>query len=170
MVQIAKQVMGKLTRLQDGNPDTGLPRTSSERQSLLAARTGRRAEAPARPLRRSCFRWRCRARRTTRAAFAGRSSATASKDQARRSGRVSSRPQMSNAPAGDQALAFSADCLHVGLWRKRRPTLDGLHAAGFRILPEDQPDFPFWSEGDCHRGQDVPVSPRTSPAKPSNTC
>jgi hypothetical protein len=25
---------------------------------------------------------------------------------------------------------------------------DGLHRAGFRILPENEPDFPFWSEGD----------------------
>jgi hypothetical protein len=25
---------------------------------------------------------------------------------------------------------------------------EGLHRVGFRILPEDQPDFPFWSEGE----------------------
>src|SRR5262249_16134359 len=56
-----------------------------------------------------CYRWRYRAPGMTRAACAGRSSATASKGRARPSGRVSSPPPGSRGRR-NSALAFSAGC------------------------------------------------------------
>ena len=44
-------------------------------------------------------------------------------------------------------IGFFCRLLH-SVYGENVADADGLRRAGFRILPEDQPDFPFWSEGE----------------------
>jgi hypothetical protein len=47
----------------------------------------------------------------------------------------------------EYGIGFFCRLLHT-VYGEKVADADGLRHAGFRILPEDQPDFPFWAEGE----------------------
>ena len=133
-------------RLLDGNPDTGLPRSHSAEQSVLAARTGRRAKL--------------QHERCVAPAAAGPVA-----HPGRQGPRALDALRQQRAGAGQGVLE---ELLHGPGIEERRPkrasaffcrllqavygekVADGrrLRRAGFRILPDDEAaDFPFWDEG-----------------------
>jgi len=142
--QIAKDLMIRLKRLQDGNPDTGLPRHISQNNPyyppelasadlqndrcvlLLPLALSRTQDDKGR------VRW----------TLFGNSEQGPGKAFWRS---FFTAPGVEAPP--EFGIGFFCRLLHA-VYGEKAADADGLHRAGLRIVPEDQPDFPFWSEGE----------------------
>jgi len=142
--QIANQLMTRLKRLQDGNPETGLPRhvcrdnpfwppelarsnLQNDRCVLLLPLSLSRTQDDKGRVRWTLF---GNSEQGPGKAF-WKSFFTA--------------PQVEAPP--EFGIGFLCRLLH-SVYGECIEGADGLRRAGFRILPEDQPDFPFWNEGE----------------------
>ena len=142
--QIAKDLLTRLKRLQDGNPDTGLPRhisrnnpfwppelESADLQNdpcvlLLPLSLSRTQDDKGR------VRW----------TLFGNSEQGPGKAFWRS---FFTAPGVEAPP--EFGIGFFCRLLR-SVYGENVADADGLRRAGLRILPEDQPDFPFWSEGE----------------------
>jgi hypothetical protein len=142
--QIAKQLMTRLKRLQDGNPDTGLPRHVSRDNPfwppelaganlqhdrcvlLLPVALSRTQDDKGR------VRW----------TLFGNSEQGPGKAFWKS---FFTAPGVEAPP--EFGIGFCCRLLN-SVYGEQVADADGLLRAGFRILPDDQPDFPFWGEGD----------------------
>jgi hypothetical protein len=143
--QIAKQLLARLKRLQDGNPETGLPRHiardnpfwppelareksfQSDRCVLLLPLALSRTQDDKGRVRWTLF---GNSEQGPGKAF-WKSFFTA--------------PGVEAPP--EFGIGFFCRLLQT-VYGENVADADGLRRAGFRILPEDKPDFPFWSEGE----------------------
>jgi hypothetical protein len=143
--QVARQLMARLKRLQDGNPDTGLPRhvcrdnpfwppelaretaTTKDRCVLLLPLALSRTQDDKGRVRWTLF---------------GNSEQGPGKAFWK---------SFFTAPGveipAEQGVGFFCRLLHA-VYGEKAADADELHRAGFRILPEDEPDFPYWAEGE----------------------
>jgi hypothetical protein len=142
--QIAKQLMTRLKRLQDGNPDTGLPRHVSRNNpfwppELASANLQNDPCVLLLPL--SLSRTQDDKGRVRWTLF-GNSEQGPSKAFWKS---FFTAPGVEAPP--EFGIGFFCRLLH-SVYGENVGDADGLRQAGFRILPEDQPDFPFWSEGE----------------------
>ena len=144
LYQIAKQLMTRLKRLQDGNPDTGLPRHVSRNNPfwppelasanlqndrcvlLLPLALSRTQDDKGR------VRW----------TLFGNSEQGPSKAFWKS---FFTAPGV-EAPA-EHGISFFCRLLQA-VYNESAADAEELRRAGFRIIPEDRPDFPFWSEGE----------------------
>lgn len=142
--QVAKQLLTRLKRLQDGNPETGLPRhvskdnlywpreldgcphVATDRCVLLLPLALSRSQDDKGRVRWTLF---GNSEQGPGKAF-WKSFFTA--------------PNV-EAPA-DVGINFFCRLLHT-VYGESAADVDGLRRAGFRVLPDDQPDYPFWAEG-----------------------
>ena len=139
LYQIARQLMTRLKRLQDGNPETGLPRHVSREQSLLAARTGRRADLQ----NDRCVLLLPLALSRTQD-DKGRVRWTLFGNSEQGPGKAFwksffTAPGVEAPP--EVGIGFFCRLLQA-VYGENVADADGLRRAGFRILPEDQPGFP----------------------------
>ena len=133
------------------------------KQSLLAARIGRRGKSQERPVCPLVAAVTSRALRMTRAAFVGRSLATVSRGQVRHFGRASSRPQESRRRRNG-ALAFSAACCMRSTAKTSR-TLRDCTASAFAFSRKSGRISRFGAKVNCRRGPGRFCFVTTSPAK-----
>jgi len=144
LLQIARDLLARLKRLQDGNPDTGLPRYISRNNSfwpdelaganlqndpcvlLLPLALARTQDDKGR------VRW----------TLFGNSEQGPGKAFWKS---FFTAPGVEAPP--DFGISFFCRLLQA-VYRESLTDAEGLRRAGFRILPEDKPDYPFWSEGD----------------------
>lgn len=144
LYQIAKDLLSRLKRLQDGNPETGLPRHVSrdnpfwppelsganlqnDRCVLLLPLSLSRTQDDKGRVRWTLF---GNSEQGPGKAF-WKSFYTA--------------PDVEAPP--ELGIGFFCRLLQ-SVYGENVSDADGLRRAGFRILPEDKPDFPFWSEGE----------------------
>jgi hypothetical protein len=142
--QIARQLLARLRRLQDGNPDAGLPRHVSKDNpfwppDLAAADLRNDPCVLLLPL--SLSRTQDDKGRVRWTLF-GNSEQGLGK--AFWKGFFTA-PGVEAAP--EFGVGFFCRLLR-SVYGENVADADGLRRAGFRILPEDKPDFPFWSEGE----------------------
>jgi hypothetical protein len=142
--QIAKQLMTRLKRLQEGNPDAGLPRQVSQNNpywppELAGANLRHDRCVLLLPLALS---------RTQD--DKGRVRWTLFGNSEQGPGKAFWKGFFT-APGVEAPPEFGIDffCrLLQAVYGEQVSSADGLLRAGFRILSEDQPDYPFWGEGD----------------------
>jgi len=142
--QIAKQLMTRLKRLQDGNPETGLPRHISESNPFWPpelARSNLQNDRCVLLLPLSLSRTQDDKGRVRWTLF-GNSEQGPGKAFWKS---FFTAPQV-EAPA-EFGVGFFCRLLH-SVYGESIQDAEGLRRAGFRILPEDQPDFPFWNDGE----------------------
>ena len=142
--QIAKQLMTRLKRLQDGNPDTGLPRHISQDNpywppELASANLQNDRCVLLLPL--SLSRTQDDKGRVRWTLF-GNSEQGPSKAFWKS---FFTAPGVEAPP--ECGIGFFCRLLHA-VYDEDVADAEELRRAGFRILPEDQPAFPFWSEGE----------------------
>jgi hypothetical protein len=142
--QIAKQLMTRFKWLLDGNPDTGLPRHISRNNpfwpsELASAKLDNERCVLLLPL--SLSRTQDDKGRVRWTLF-GNSEQGPSKAFWKS---FFTAPGVEAAP--EVGVGFFCRLLN-SVYGENVAEVDELRRAGFRILPEDQPDFPFWSEGD----------------------
>jgi hypothetical protein len=144
LLQIAKQLMTRLKRLQDGNPDTGLPRHISRNNpfwppELASANLQKDRCVLLLPLALS---------RTQD--DKGRVRWTLFGNSEQGPGKAFWKSFFTapgvEAPA-ELGIGFFCRLLQA-VYGETATDADGLLRAGLRILPEDKPDFPFWAEGE----------------------
>lgn len=144
LYHIARQLLTRLKRLQDGNPATGLPRHISDNNpywppELSAANLQKDPCVLLLPLSLS---------RTQD--DKGRVRWTLFGNSEQGPGKAFWKSFFTapgvEAPA-ESGIGFFCRLLHA-VYGENVADADGLRRVGLRILPEDQPDFPFWSEGD----------------------
>lgn len=142
--RIARQLMTRLKRLQDGNPDTGLPRHISRDNPFWPPELA------------------CANLQNDRCVLLLPLSLSRTQDDKGRVrwtlfGNSEQGPGKAfwksffTAPGVEAPSEFGIGffCrLLRAVYGEDVADGDGLRRAGFRILPEDQPDFPFWSEGE----------------------
>src|SRR5947209_7669417 len=142
--QIARQLLARLRRLQDGNPDTGLPRHVSRDNPFWPPELAREA-----------------ATTTDRCVLLLPLALSRTQDDKGRVrwtlfGNSEQGPGKAfwksfftapgvEAPA-ELGIGFFCRLLQA-VYGETAADADGLHRVGLRFLPEDQPDFPFWAEG-----------------------
>jgi hypothetical protein len=142
--QIAKQLMTRLKRLQDGNPEAALPRHVSRNNPFWPpelASTSLQNDRCVLLLPLALSRTQDDKGRVRWTLF-GNSEQGPSKAFWKSfftSPKVEAPPEF--------GIGFFCRLLH-SVYGERVADADGLRRAGFRILLEDQPDFPFWSEGE----------------------
>src|SRR5262245_37193716 len=144
LLQIAKDLMTRLKRLQDGNPETGLPRHVSRDNpfwpsDLASAKLQNDRCVLLLPLALS------RAQDDK-----GRVRWTLFGNSEQGPGKAFWKsffiaPGVEAPP--EFGIGFFCRLLH-SVYGEDVADVDGLRRAGFRILPEDKPDFPFWNEGE----------------------
>jgi hypothetical protein len=142
--QIARQLMARLKRLQDGNPDTGLPRHVSRNNpfwppELAGANLQNDPCVLLLPLALS---------RTQD--DKGRVRWTLFGNSEQGPGKAFwksffTAPGVELPP--EHGVAFFCRLLQA-VYGEKVDNEHGLRRAGLRILPEDQPDYPFWADGD----------------------
>jgi hypothetical protein len=142
--QVARQLLARLRRLQEGNPEAGLPRHVSENNpfwppELAAANLRNDPCVLLLPL--SLSRTQDDKGRVRWTLF-GNSEQGPGK--AFWKGFFTA-PGVEAPP--EWGIAFFCRLLHSA-YGEHAADADGLRRAGFRILPEDSPDYPFWSEGE----------------------
>jgi hypothetical protein len=143
--QIAKQLLTRLKRLQDGNPDTGLPRHISKDNPFWPPELDR---APSVQSDRCVLLLPLALSRTQD--DKGRVRWTLFGNSEQGPGKAFwksffTAPGVEAPP--EVGIGFFCRLLQ-SVYGENVADGDGLHQVGFRILPEDQPDYPFWSEGE----------------------
>jgi Peptidase family M28 len=141
LLQIAKQVVGKLSRLVDGDPDTGIPRLDLKDNPYWPAEL---AAEPKLPQERCLLLLPLALSRTQD--DKGRVRWTLFGNSEQGPGKVlwkSFFTAPNKARSEDDGLGFFSRLLRVVY----RVNTDDLKKAGFRILPDDEPEFDFWDEG-----------------------
>jgi hypothetical protein len=144
LVQVAKQVLGKLARLLDGNPDTGLPRLHPAENPYWPPELAAEAKLP----QERCLALLPLALSRTQD-DKGRVHWTLFGNTEQGPGRAFwmgffSAPGVER-PA-DEGIGFFARLLEAVYGKKVAAGADGLRRAGFRILPDDEPELPWWDE------------------------
>jgi hypothetical protein len=144
LFHIARQLLTRLKKLQDGDPDTGLPRHVSRNNpfwpdELSSAKLEDDPCVLLLPLALS---------RTQD--DKGRVRWTLFGNSEQGPGKAFWKSFYTapgvEAPA-EQGIGFFCRLLQM-VYGETASDADGLHRAGFRIIPEDQPLFPFWDEGE----------------------
>ncbi len=142
--QIAKQLMARLKNLHDGNPDSGLPRHIAENNPFYPPEL-----ASAKLPNERCVLLLPLALARTQD-DKGRVRWTLFGNSEQGPGKAFWKSFFTapgvEAPA-ELGIGFFCRLLHA-VYGEDVTDADGLRRAGLRILPEDQPDYPFWSEGD----------------------
>jgi hypothetical protein len=142
--QIAKDLMTRLKRLQDGNPDTGLPRHISRDNPFWPPEMGS-AKLQDDP----CVLLLPLALSRTQD-DKGRVRWTLFGNSEQGPGKAFWKSFFTapgvEAPA-EFGIGFFCRLLQA-VYGEQAADADGLRRVGLRIVPEDQPDFPFWSEGE----------------------
>lgn len=143
LLQIARQLLTRLKRLQDGNPDTGLPRHVSRNNPFWPSEL-----AGANLQNDRCVLLLPLALSRTQD-DKGRVRWTLFGNSEQGPGKAFWKSFFTEpgveAPA-ELGIGFFCRLLHA-VYGENVADADGLLRAGFRILPEDKPDFPFWDEG-----------------------
>src|SRR5262249_42361475 len=144
LVQIARQVLGKLGRLLDGNPDTGLPRLHPTETPCWPPEL---AAEPKLPQERCLILLPLTLSRSQD--DKGRVHWTLFGNSEQGPGRAFwmgffSAPGVER-PA-DEGIKFFARLLETVYGKKVAAGADGLRRAGFRILTDDEPQLPWWEE------------------------
>jgi hypothetical protein len=142
--QIARQLLTGLKRLQDGNPETGLPRHICDKNPFYPpelARVNLQNDPCVLLLPLSLSRTQDDKGRVRWTLF-GNSEQGPGKAFWKS---FFTAPGVEAAP--EIGIGFFCRLLH-SVFNQKVADADGLHRAGFRILPENQPDYPFWSEGE----------------------
>ena len=143
LVQVGKQVLGKLARLLDGNPETGISALELADNPFWPAEL--RAE-PALPHERCVTLLPLAFSRTQD--DKGRVRWTLFGNSEQGPGRAFWKgfftAPKKEVPA-DEAVAFFCRLLHA-VYGEEIEGAAGLHRAGFRILPDEEPLFDFWAE------------------------
>jgi hypothetical protein len=143
LLQVAKQVLGKLARLLDGNPDTGLPRLHPTENPFWPPEL---AAEPKLPQERCLTLLPLSLSRTQD--DKGRIHWTLFGNSEQGPGRafwMSFYTAPGQEQPADAGIAFFTRLLDA-VYGKKINGADGLHRAGFRILPDDDPPFPWWKE------------------------
>jgi hypothetical protein len=145
LYQIAKQLMARLKRLLEGNPEASLPRHVSENNPFwppeLASGSNLRHE-------RCVFLLPLALSRTQD--DKGRVRWTLFGNSEQGPGKAFWK-SFFTAPGVEAPPEFGIGffCrLLQAVYAEKVVDADGLRRAGLRVLPEDQPDYPFWSEGE----------------------
>jgi hypothetical protein len=143
--QIARQLMARLKRLQDGNPDTGLPRHVSQNNPFWPPELARESTAA----RDRCVLLLPLALSRTQD-DKGRVRWTLFGNSEHGPGKAFwksffTAPGVEAPP--ELGIGFFSRLLHA-VYGETVADAHGLRRAGFRILPEDKPDYPFWGEDD----------------------
>jgi hypothetical protein len=145
LYQIARQLLTRLKRLQEGNPDIGLPRHISEKNPFwppeLAGASILKNDRCVLLLPLSLSRTQDDKGRVRWTLF-GNSEQGPGKAFWKS---FFTAPGV-EAPA-ESGIGFFCRLLHA-VYGEDAGDADALRRVGFRILPEDRPDFPFWSEGE----------------------
>src|SRR5262245_18739079 len=144
--QIAKQLLTRLKRLQDGNPDTGLPQHVSRDNPFWPTELAAHEDS----LRND----RCVLLLPLALARTqddkGRVRWTLFGNSEQGPGKVFWKGFFTapgvEAPA-EFGTGFFCRLLHA-VYGESVSDADGLRRAGLRIIPDDQPDYPFWNEGE----------------------
>ena len=144
LVQVARQVLGKLGRLLDGKSDTGLPRLHPTENPYWPPEL---AAEPKLPQERCPTLLPLALSRTQD--DKGRVHWTLFGNSEQGPGRAFwmsffSAPGVER-PA-DEGIQFFARLLESVYGEKVASGTDGLHRVGFRILTDDEPEFPWWEE------------------------
>jgi hypothetical protein len=144
LAQVAKQILAKLARLLDGDPDTGLPRLHPTENSYWPPEL---AAEPKLPQERCVALLPLTLSRTQD--DKGRVHWTLFGNSEQGPGRAFwmsfySAPGVER-PA-DEGIEFFARLLETVYGRKVPAGADGLFRCGFRILTDDEPPFPWWKE------------------------
>jgi hypothetical protein len=144
LVQIAKQLMARLKRLQEGNPDAGLPRHVSKNNPFWPAEL-----AGANLKQDRCVLLLPLALSRTQD-DKGRVRWTLFGNSEQGPGKAFWRsfftaPGVEATP--ELGIGFFCRLLH-SVYDEKATDADELRRAGFRIVAEDQPDFRFWGEGE----------------------
>lgn len=144
LLQIAKDLLRRLKRLQDGNPETGLPRHVSQNNpfwppELASANLQNDRCVLLLPL--SLSRTQDDKGRVRWTLF-GNSEQGPGKAFWKS---FFTAPGVEAPP--EIGIGFFCRLLHA-VYGENVGDAEGLCRAGLRILPEDKPDFPFWSEGE----------------------
>jgi hypothetical protein len=143
LAQVAKQVLGKLARLLDGNPDTGLPRVHPTENPYWPPEL---AAEPKLPQERCLALLPLALSRTQD--DKGRVHWTLFGNSEQGPGRAFWQSFYS-APGeerpAEEGIAFFTRLLDA-VFGKNVAGDEGLHRAGFRILPDDDPPYPWWEE------------------------
>src|SRR5262249_53371079 len=144
--QIAKDLMARLKRLQDGNPETGLPRHVSKDNPFWPPELAREEKKLQND---RCVILLPLALSRTQD-DKGRVRWTLFGNSEHGPGKAFwksffTAPGVEASP--ELGIGFFCRLLHA-VYGESVTDAEGLRRAGFRILPEDKPDFPFWSEGE----------------------
>jgi len=144
LAQIARQLLARLKRLQDGNPDTGLPRHISRNNPFWPAElSGANLQND------RCVLLLPLALSRTQD-DKGRVRWTLFGNSEQGPGKAFwksfyTAPGVEAPP--ESGIGFFCRLLRAA-YGENVADADGLLRAGLRILPEDKPDFPFWDEGE----------------------
>jgi hypothetical protein len=146
LYHIARQLLARLRRLQDGNPDTGLPRHVSRNNPFWPSELARESTNVAKD---RCVLLLPLALSRTQD-DKGRVRWTLFGNSEQGPGKAFwkgffTAPGVEAPP--EFGIGFFCRLLHA-VYGESAADADGLRRAGFRILPEDKPDFPFWDEGE----------------------
>src|SRR5262249_29480037 len=143
MTQVGTQVLDKLARLLDGNPDTGIPILDLLGNPFWPAELAAEAELP----HERCVTLLPLALSRTQD-DKGRVRWTVFGNSEQGPGKAFWKGFFT-APGkelpADEAIAFFCRLLKA-VYGEEADGAAGLHRVGFRILPDDQPPFPFWAE------------------------
>jgi hypothetical protein len=142
---VARQLMTRLWRLQDGNPDTGLPRHVSRDNPFWPPELASESTAT----KDRCVLLLPLALSRTQD-DKGRVRWTLFGNSEQGPGKAFwksffTAPGVEAPP--ESGIGFFCRLLQA-VYGEHAADADGLRRAGLRILPEDKPDFPFWAEGD----------------------
>ncbi|HKB04734.1 MAG TPA: M28 family peptidase [Gemmataceae bacterium] len=143
LLQVARQVLGKLARLLDGNPDTGLPRLHPDENPYWPPEL---AAEPKLPQERCLVLLPVSLSRTQD--DKGRVHWTLFGNSEQGPGRpfwMSFFLAPGVERPAEEGIGFLARLLH-DVYGKKAVGPDGLERAGFRILTDDEPLFPWWKE------------------------
>jgi hypothetical protein len=143
--QIARQLLTRLKRLQDGNPETGLPRHICHDNPYwppeLAASRSVQSDHCVLLLPLALSRTQDDKGRVRWTLFGN-----SEQGPAKAFWKSFFTAPGVEAPA-EVGISFFCRLLQA-VYGENLTDAEGLRRAGFRILPEDQPDFPFWNEGE----------------------
>ena len=145
LLQIAKQLMARLKRLQDGKPETGLPQHVAQNNPYwppqLSCETGGDRERCVILLPLALAKTQDDKGRVRWTLFGN-------SEQGPGKAFWKSFYTAPNVEAPSEVgISFFCRLLH-GAYGENATDAGGLRRAGFRILPDDEPDYPFWAEGE----------------------
>jgi hypothetical protein len=145
LLQIARQLLARLKRLQDGNPHTGLPRHVADDNPFWPPELEKAANLPNDP----CVLLLPLALSRTQD-DKGRVRWTLFGTSEQGPGKAFWK-SFFTAPGVERPAEYGVGffCrLLQAVYGEKVGDADGLRRAGLRVLPEDQPDYPFWAEGE----------------------